>query len=935
MYIHGSFINKLGQTVTVEMVTKGDRSRELEIGTEEAGLWFAAEDAVVIEAETNDTFDVMLRRSCSVRLLSRGFVPDFFCANCREAVVNVRLDGRCVFAGFIEPMSLSQPFNDLLDEVELSCVDALSALQYSKWRDAGAAGVDWAHLRSTAGQRTMRSALETLLGGVASGLDIAGGSAQFLYDGSRSLVEGGSSSGSFFQPEDFFAKVSVSDLLFLGDSEDDAWTQAEVVEEILRYFDLHILQDGLTFYVFAWSTAKGAGAIKWVTLFGGAEAGEHAARAEAALITAANAADCGTSISVGEVFNRLELTCDVREVDEVVASPLDSDSLEYAHDRMVQWCTEMFSSGTGSSAWAGFMNLVFYADSSYGGARKNEWFARVRRNADWAFPMAGDEGTDLVSHFMDSGGSHLDDSGSAEAVALLDWLGQNAGAAVVAMGKRTVRNSYQDNSPVASVELSDCLVISVNGNGDDTEAGARPSESDLLAAAPVAVYRGGSNGAAYSPPDGSTTNYIVISGKLALNPVPEVSVAWCDRKLGDWVRSSFMGRSVNANGSTVLDNGDLLVRPVGLYNAEDFYTFLFLDHNGSARETAAGLYPYSGEGRRLYQYNYSKVGDSEDTVSKVGVLACMLTIGCKCLVEKTTADDLGTGVPYTGRGVPDDFVWREFKPREQCSGDDEYYAQSFTVGIDPKIGDLLLGAEYPIQGNYDYKLGLPNGVTGTAIPIRHSDALAGDVTFRILGPVNALWDNITRRHPTFFRHTEWTTTSVPLLAHVRNIVVKDFSVKVYSDNGLTGSDGTDKDIVYMSDTDDTFINRKDDIEFRLTTALTSEECKALGVANSVKMSAPVRVADNLPLREIYDSSAAGRPAVRPEQMYVDNHWRECHAPRLTLEQNVTDVAADTADPFARWRHPALAGRDFFVTGAGRNLSDGTVKLNLKEIETDD
>ena len=87
MYIHGSFINKLGQTVTVEMVTKGDRSRELEIGTEEAGLWFAAEDAVVIEAETNDTFDVMLRRSCAVRLLSRGFVPDFFCANCREAGV--------------------------------------------------------------------------------------------------------------------------------------------------------------------------------------------------------------------------------------------------------------------------------------------------------------------------------------------------------------------------------------------------------------------------------------------------------------------------------------------------------------------------------------------------------------------------------------------------------------------------------------------------------------------------------------------------------------------------------------------------------------------------------------------------------------------------------------------------------------------------------
>ena len=174
MYIHGSFINKLGQTVTVEMVAKGDRSRVLEIGTEEAGLWFAAEDAVVIEAETNDTFDVMLRRSCAVRLLSRGFVPDFFCANCREAVVNVRLDGRCVFAGFIEPMSLSQPFNDLLDEVELSCVDALSALQYSKYRDVGAAGVLYLDVKGAATTRTFADILTEVIGGVASGLDLSG-----------------------------------------------------------------------------------------------------------------------------------------------------------------------------------------------------------------------------------------------------------------------------------------------------------------------------------------------------------------------------------------------------------------------------------------------------------------------------------------------------------------------------------------------------------------------------------------------------------------------------------------------------------------------------------------------------------------------------------------------------------------------------------------
>ena len=44
---------------------------------------------------------------------------------------------------------------------------------------------------------------------------------------------------------------------------------------------------------------------------------------------------------------------------------------------------------------------------------------------------------------------------------------------------------------------------------------------------------------------------------------------------------------------------------------------------------------------------------------------------------------------------------------------------------------------------------------GTAIPIKKSDALSGAVVFRILGPVNLTWNDITRRHPSFWRHTKW------------------------------------------------------------------------------------------------------------------------------------------------------------------------------------
>ena len=69
-------------------------------------------------------------------------------------------------------------------------------------------------------------------------------------------------------------------------------------------------------------------------------------------------------------------------------------------------------------------------------------------------------------------------------------------------------------------------------------------------------------------------------------------------------------------------------------------------------------------------------------------------------------------------------------------------------------------------------------------------------------------------------------------------MLKEFKVEVVSDNGKIGAVSDEKDIVYKSDTGENFVNRKDDLEFRFTTALTSKECKALGVNNAVKLSSP-------------------------------------------------------------------------------------------------
>ena len=331
-------------------------------------------------------------------------------------------------------------------------------------------------------------------------------------------------------------------------------------------------------------------------------------------------------------------------------------------------------------------------------------------------------------------------------------------------------------------------------------------------------------------------------------------------------------------------------------------------------ETAHGFVPFTDTGPQLYEFKYSAIGDGSDHISKVGVLACMLIIGDKCVVEKGT------------EGQVTDFEWRKYKTLEECSNEDEYYQQCFTIGFDPKIGDKIVGTKFDLQNNVNYELGID--AEGIAIPIKKGDKVSGRVRFMILGPVNAVWDVVTRRHKTWFRHTKWNSTTIPLLAHVSSIMVEQFEVKIYSDNGLVNNTG-DNDLVYMSDTKESFVNVKDDIEMKINSALTAAECQALDVTDSVKMSTPVNTLTGEGLLTIYDHNRG--ESAKAEQLYVDSYYKEWHAPRVVMTQKLTDTDGGIVSLFAHYRHPMM-GKTFFVQGISRNLTEGYAEMTLKEIE---
>lgn len=889
MYFYGSFLTQSGETVTVHIVTENSRTQQVEIGDEKSGVFFTT-NPVEIESSVNDTFDHLLRSQATIRLLTRDFIKDLFCTSCMDAVVNIFKGNKCIFAGFVEPQTYSQGYNEVYDELEISCIDVLSALQYSKYRNIGGSGVVYEVVKANAKQRIFSEIIGDILKGVCASIDITGiGGVQYYYDGSKALTANANRYG-------IFAQLAISELLFLGKEEDDVWNQDTVLEEILKYLNLHIIQDGLQFYIFSWESIKSPEAVEWCSLTTGTNLTTHKKHVTFNL---ENVASTDTTISIGEVYNQILLTCAVENVEQLIESPLDADALVSPFSNRQKYMTEYSSTFEGHDrpdVLGAFYAITHDIPTNLPCGVITDWYMQVKNNPSWSFHDS--RHTNLMETFCRADYNQQ---------SLPNHLASLAGAALVSFGKVEHKTDHKDNSPVSKIDMTDYLVVSVNGNGVDDMQKAFPTEKSLLDASPCAVYRGPVTGAVFSPSDEDTTNYIVLSGKIALSPLVKLSAGYKDIR--------------DKESPYLISFVDLCV-PVQYRDGTRLYTqkyYKALTPKASPEwdeYRTHGLLPFTETSTQEYKFDYSSIGDGTDRISKVAVLACMLIIGDKCVVEVGSSGQIS------------DFEWRPYKSREECADDDEYYQQCFTIGFDPKIGDMLIGTEYDLQNNIDYNIGID--AEGIAIPMRRSDNLRGEVQFMILGPVNTMWGEVTRRHRTWFRREKWDERAVPLLAHVSNIYIKSFEVKVYSDNGLI-NDVDDNNIIYISDTRETFVNRKDDIEFKINSALTANERRELGVSDSIKLSTPSNETTGFGIESVYDFKQGIQ--AKPEQLYVDSYYTEYHRPRIQMTQTVDD-REDNVNQFSLYHHPAMENKQFYVVGISRNLIEANARLMLKEVWDD-
>lgn len=906
MYIHGSFYDINNNEIEVQIVSYNDTSTERIIGDD--GLYFGG-SPLTISTDIEDTFTHVIKQSLEINFVTDNYVGDLFFSNgARDITVKVLKNDVPIFVGYVTPTTFTQPFVHGVDEFTINCTDILSTLQYYSYKNVIAKDYDEEKLTADVVQMS-----EVIKG-------ILNFNYPIYYDTSKGVSSSGLSS--------VFDDIEVSEIVFYDDDADSIKNQDEILNGILQYLNLHIIQQGESFYIFDWDSIKNGQTITWTNIQ------DNTTTTETRTITNINSTkftNSDTNITIADVYSQISLTCDLLEQDTLIENPLDSDSLTSLYSGKQPYMVEYISEGRGEAAVDAFYTITkgLWA-YNYDYCKTVHWFIQVMQNPNWKMNIGSGLTIDDLCE-QDEDGTYINQWKIPQYLRL-----NSCTPAIMRLGNYEKKGGeITDNSLINKIDMTDYLCISINGNETSNEQTHYPSDELLRDKAPIIEYVGSNGGALYSPSDDKTINYLVFSGRILLQPIQYESsggTVYQGAKVSRQNNFETIRLTTNAHNmespnnpfypnydeSTNWNRANVIKSDNnnnGRYYTRKFYTIEKTTEKSETYMTdgTPSFQPWTKDkSAHGYKYNYSAEGDGSDRYSKLPILECELIIGDKRLIE-TDMDEYGNST----------FEWVLVgeEPTEEVDGE-TYTITTFSLGVNPKMQDYIIGDEFDIQNTIDYTMNID--ASGTAIPIRKSDGVSGKVTFKILGAVNTLWDDVARRHPSFWRHTRWSSNSRFVLAHTENILIKDFECKVYSNNGMNEKEGNNE-LVYMSAENENYVAKKDDIDFMFATQLTADDAAEKGVNTSVILNATINHNTQLGVTSIYNANTD--ETAKAEEHYINQYYNEYSEPKIQLELTLHDDNIKFTDIYS-WNK--FTNKRFYPISINRDIRLDNATLTLKE-----
>lgn len=813
----------IGNTGTTTTITDPTDDNLYQLAASDMVVMFDT-DPVTITCDRDDLLKRIIISQATINLISNQDLTDYLFATTNRSIpVTITLNGSNVFFGYVDPLQFSQGYAHNYESISITATDPLGALENLK--------VDQLPNISKSTEITPYNLITTIL----AKANITGTITEYINAEVKRAMQN--------------TKLQMK--VFFGDDEDDYKSCFEILETVCKYFNLYIAMNDANTVILT-STINNTPSQNTISNFKNL------------------ASDESTSLSTDDAYSQVTLTCKIEPVEDLVVSFDDKDHIYSNYDDYVKYMTEYVSVGEHGRAWSGFYDLINGYPTDYDACYTKDHFVYTFRNDMWDF------GSGANKNYIEYLGGSIDYSTGAttpmtgDQLSLLNWLARSpCRAALVGFGaadKIPGSGASKDNSVKSNITLDKYLVISTMGQYQNDTATLNSYSTVLQASQPICKYRGIDSNI-LSPSDNNVINFIVISGSIILNPLQRLT-----------------GPNWDSDTQT-LTNYWLTCKNAFVWTSDNYFERGCMYHTVPHQESNEGAYYnqywYSGtngvygfldnSANKTFKYEYSAAGESLDKISKMPIICCQLKVGDKYCVERLDLGESGAN----------NFEWMTSERANQLG-----ISPTFTLGIDPKIDDFILGQKWQISNSIDYTMNLDK--TGTAIPIKLSDQLSGPIEFSILGPYNATWKQITKYYHGwwFWEHTGWDEDTYSILGNCQSIMINNLKFEMTSNNGGINAAKTtaDNDLVYASNMNPAYIETQED-NIDICTPLTLEECQQWGIKVQTSNSY-VYNSDNTPFRGFN----SGNDKVKPEVCYVDYMYKEYQSPARILETQLKSSA---------------------------------------------
>lgn len=914
---------------------------------------FDGKAPIKITRSCSDLFTPIISASCKIKLRSNIWCGDLlYSQGIGDIIVKVErsLNGsnnkEILFVGYVQPLSFSQDINMNNNIIDIKCCDILGYLKDKKL----STGSSYNTALGNAHYRTIRDILKTMQ----------------IFDDTRPVFvfpgSGNSYNTRLYADDNIVDKINlkISDNLWLGEGKDDEMDFEAILLELLKYTNSRIIsENGLNFYLIDNQNVMTVNDFYDVNL-------EESADLPPVVTDELPDDDIsGEQVTIDDCYNSISVKCDLETVDDAVTSPLEEKLLTSPYINQQLMMREYMCDMTQSDEnyYRNFCRLVIdnnFSRINISRAKIRDWYFRYLDNSEWhynnnmmnsrylpnmPFIDNGDQSPTKGSYIWQSrllhdlGYKHTTDSSKT----IYRPYNDIGGAYFISVG-HTKEYTKDDNSPNGAVDTTNYLVIPVKGLYRGTtaanEAEALNEYEDLLEPYknnPMITYTSSSS-LNLTPSDKQTTNYLVINGKLRCMPVYQSAYT------NGLVNGLYLGYQtkyeyvvddledeLEAQEIAVPTNAQMAKGPNGTRsyyqryfdirtpNQEVDFNSINEPPNVSSSDTMLLTPPMDNSSLNQFQYRYNMIstisGSYYDNITHMPILCCRLYIENESGYRRYVDQDPDTWA----------FSWTEWTQSSDAT---------FAISINPKIDDYIIGPEHEITNTVTAQMNLKSN--GLAIPITYEDDIHGKLHFEILGPYNAQYDDVNKRTHSkwtqFWKGEEpevWTSTPRSLLDRISNIWISQFKIIVDTDNAKNATLNSG-DLLYYSEDNLIFNNPKDGIEFKITTALTSEQAAALNIATGISFNNPITATGALYTTDDTDEA-------RPERKYIDTMYRLYSQPKKIIEYSAAYNDLKISDLYRSiyncelMQHLDIQSFKTIVLGDELDLKKNRIKLKIREI----